>query len=89
MQDRSRRCECNLTPVLLTCNNGANAGRKFWKCPANTRSAQCKFFEWADDEAQIQPPPNATGNEQNARNDNVCYKVCVGAASETYVLSTF
>uniref|UniRef100_K3WHB4 DNA topoisomerase n=1 Tax=Globisporangium ultimum (strain ATCC 200006 / CBS 805.95 / DAOM BR144) TaxID=431595 RepID=K3WHB4_GLOUD len=39
-------CECGLPGVLLTCRNGANKGRTFYKCP-NPQDQQCGFFEWA------------------------------------------
>lgn len=39
-------CECGLRGVLLTCRNGANKGRTFYKCP-NPQDQQCGFFEWA------------------------------------------
>lgn len=38
-------CGCGLPGVLLTCRNGANAGRKFYKCP-NPQGSQCEFFQW-------------------------------------------
>ncbi|KAF1333777.1 DNA topoisomerase 3-alpha, partial [Globisporangium splendens] len=42
----STNCECGLPGVLLTCRNGANKGRTFYKCP-NPQDQQCGFFEWA------------------------------------------
>lgn len=38
-------CDCGLPGILLTCKNGANAGRTFYKCP-NPQGNQCDFFEW-------------------------------------------
>ncbi|KAL4130516.1 hypothetical protein PRIC2_006512 [Phytophthora ramorum] len=38
-------CECGLPGVLLTCRNGVNQGRTFYKCP-NPQGSQCDFFEW-------------------------------------------
>ncbi|KAK1947637.1 DNA topoisomerase 3-alpha [Phytophthora citrophthora] len=38
-------CDCGLPGILLTCRNGANAGRTFYKCP-NPQGSQCDFFEW-------------------------------------------
>jgi hypothetical protein len=40
------QCECGLPGILLTCRNGANKGRTFYKCP-NQQGSQCNFFEWA------------------------------------------
>ncbi|GMF36598.1 unnamed protein product [Phytophthora fragariaefolia] len=39
------RCGCGLTAVLLTCKNGVNKGRTFYKCP-NPQGSQCDFFQW-------------------------------------------
>lgn len=39
-------CECGLAGILLTCRNGTNKGRTFFKCP-NEQGNQCGFFEWA------------------------------------------
>ncbi|KAG2770949.1 DNA topoisomerase 3-alpha [Phytophthora cactorum] len=38
-------CECKLPGILLTCKNGANKGRTFFKCP-NPQGSQCDFFQW-------------------------------------------
>lgn len=38
-------CECGLPGVLLTCKNGVNKGRTFFKCP-NPQGSQCDFFQW-------------------------------------------
>lgn len=39
-------CACGLRGVLLTCRNGANKGRTFYKCPQQSQEQQCGFFEW-------------------------------------------
>lgn len=39
-------CSCGLPGILLTCKNGANKGRTFYKCP-KPQGNQCDFFEWA------------------------------------------
>lgn len=39
------KCECGLPGILLTCRNGTNKGRTFYKCP-NQQGSQCGFFEW-------------------------------------------
>ncbi|TYZ59468.1 hypothetical protein PybrP1_007080 [[Pythium] brassicae (nom. inval.)] len=39
-------CACGLPGVLLTCRNGANKGRTFYKCPQQPQEQQCGFFEW-------------------------------------------
>ncbi|RLN98490.1 hypothetical protein BBJ28_00022903 [Nothophytophthora sp. Chile5] len=39
-------CECGQPAVLLTCRNGDNQGRTFYKC-AKPQGSQCKFFLWA------------------------------------------
>ncbi|KAG7385627.1 DNA topoisomerase 3-alpha [Phytophthora pseudosyringae] len=38
-------CECGLPGILLTCRNGVNKGRTFYKCP-NPQGSQCDFFQW-------------------------------------------
>ncbi|XP_044758813.1 DNA topoisomerase 3-alpha [Coccinella septempunctata] len=40
-------CQCNNAAVLLTCQNGENRGRKFYKCPNNI----CSFFLWQQNSA--------------------------------------
>lgn len=39
-------CMCCLPGISLTCKNGANKGRTFYKCP-NPQGSQCDFFQWA------------------------------------------
>lgn len=39
------KCGCGLPGVLLTCRNGVNKGRTFYKCP-NPQGSQCDFFQW-------------------------------------------
>lgn len=40
------KCGCGLVSTLLTCRNGPNAGRTFYKCPQQPKEQQCGFFEW-------------------------------------------
>lgn len=40
------RCGCGLLGTLLTCRNGPNQGRTFYKCPQQPQDQQCGFFEW-------------------------------------------
>lgn len=44
--DQVPMCACGLQGVLLTCRNGANKGRTFYKCPQQPQEQQCGFFEW-------------------------------------------
>lgn len=39
-------CGCGLPSLLLTCKNGTNKGRTFFKCP-KPQENQCNFFQWA------------------------------------------
>ncbi|PPQ82932.1 hypothetical protein CVT26_005039 [Gymnopilus dilepis] len=49
-----RMCKCSEEAVQLTVQKeGANKGRKFWKCKKGDNGS-CGFFEWDD-----QPPQNA------------------------------
>ncbi|GMF10670.1 unnamed protein product [Phytophthora lilii] len=43
--DETPACECGLPGVLLTCRNGVNKGRTFYKCP-KPQGSQCDFFLW-------------------------------------------
>lgn len=65
-------CNCNREAVVLTCRNGANAGRQFYKCPLNnqTGTGGCKYFAWKDEDqtpntsnaGSYQPPANGNNN---------------------------
>eukprot|EP01080_Neovahlkampfia_damariscottae_P003222 gene3222-5537_t len=39
-------CKHNKKAVLLTCKNGQNAGREFFKCAL--KDGQCDFFQWKE-----------------------------------------
>ncbi|KAI1795621.1 DNA topoisomerase [Ganoderma leucocontextum] len=57
-----RRCQCDLTAVLKETTTGANKGKKYWSCPNQSRQAQCRFFEWAadDEDVEVVPRRNST-----------------------------
>lgn len=40
------KCECGQPATLLTCRQGPNQGRTFYKCP-KPQDQQCNFFAWA------------------------------------------
>lgn len=40
------KCECGKPATLLTCRQGQNQGRTFYKC-SNSQDQQCNFFAWA------------------------------------------
>ncbi|KAF9557949.1 prokaryotic type I DNA topoisomerase [Agrocybe pediades] len=55
----ARQCECNEDGVLLTTmKEGANKGRKFWKCKSET----CRFFEWDDEPPKSKSKPTYGAN---------------------------
>jgi len=56
--------------MLTVQKEGANHGRKFWKCRNAQNEGDCSFFEW-DDEAPR--PPGGTGGGVTGK----CYKVSV------------
>ncbi|GAA5824127.1 hypothetical protein JCM5353_006152 [Sporobolomyces roseus] len=59
----SLRCECDLTPKLLTVTKeGPNQGRVFFKCAAISAGSQCRFFCWGDEALQ----GGSSGNSGNA-----------------------
>lgn len=61
-------CSCNQNAVLLTVRkDGANKGRKFYKCAVGVQNGGCDFFLWA-------PDVNATINER--RNDETTIVKC-------------
>ncbi|SCV72038.1 BQ2448_4732 [Microbotryum intermedium] len=55
-----QRCNCNLTPVERTVTKeGPNTGRQFLMCNNTSKSAQCKFFVWLDEDGA---PSRARGS---------------------------
>lgn len=62
--DREVLCGCGSFAKLVTCKNGANAGRQFYTCTMRSRRPDgsygggCTFFEWKDKlDATVAPPP--------------------------------
>ncbi|KAL0479079.1 DNA topoisomerase IA, partial [Acrasis kona] len=50
VDNRPPKCHCGLVCLQLTCKQGANEGRKFWKCPKNSNDAsKCNQFIWDDE----------------------------------------
>ncbi|KAL8293634.1 hypothetical protein RQP46_000335 [Phenoliferia psychrophenolica] len=48
--DSERRCKCDLTAARKTVSKeGPNNGKGFYTCPNVSKSAQCGYFEWAED----------------------------------------
>src|SRR3954468_4994951 len=42
-------CGCQAQMVMYQCNNGANKGRLFWRCPYWKNADTCNLFIWAED----------------------------------------
>ncbi|KAL7746839.1 DNA topoisomerase [Sorochytrium milnesiophthora] len=61
-----RRCQCGLLVVQRTASKGENAGRRFWTCPKESKTAKCSYFEWEDG--------NNSGGPQ-ATSSAVCYRL--------------
>ncbi|KAF9449670.1 prokaryotic type I DNA topoisomerase [Macrolepiota fuliginosa MF-IS2] len=54
----ARKCKCNVLGALRTVQKeGANQGRKFWKCQNSQTADDCGFFEWDDEPPR---PPGAS-----------------------------
>jgi GRF zinc finger len=45
---------------------GANKGRKFWKC-SKSEESQCKFFEWDDQPPAMGPTFGSSGRQVSAQ----------------------
>jgi len=67
-----RYCRCDLTAVLKTVKNGSNEGRLYWGCP-NSRAADCRFFEWENEEAQAAVPLNARTQSAGSQQSGDCF----------------
>ncbi|KAF9523469.1 DNA topoisomerase [Crepidotus variabilis] len=78
-----RLCDCKEEAIQLTVvKEGANQGRKFWKCRKRDEGVPCKFFEWDDQPPGAKKTPTSTGGPYNgsggggsmASSTDVCYK---------------
>lgn len=56
LEDRPR-CECeNVAKLEMVKNGGPNEGKKYWVCANNPRT-RCKFFQWVQDESEVEGVP--------------------------------
>ncbi|KAI0786764.1 DNA topoisomerase [Abortiporus biennis] len=53
---RKRRCDCENIAVLREVTKGNSKGKKFWGCANTSKTAQCGFFEWADENEVVDMP---------------------------------
>lgn len=79
----TRRCLCMEDAAMHTVSKeGANKGRRFWKCTKGDELA-CKFWEWDDEPGRSYGPRDAksfsngstTSNSGSGSASDVCFKV--------------